>query len=33
MEVPLGADRCIEPAWVESHPWTSCDLHPGEFFA
>ncbi|CAI7646304.1 Phytanoyl-CoA dioxygenase [Penicillium manginii] len=30
MEVPLGADRCIEPAWVESHPWTSCDLHPGD---
>lgn len=29
MEVPLGADRCIEPAWVDSHRWTPCDLHPG----
>lgn len=29
MEVPLGADRCIEPAWVKSHNWTACDLHPG----
>ncbi|KAJ5919507.1 hypothetical protein N7454_009342 [Penicillium verhagenii] len=30
MQVPLGADRCIEPAWVENHPWTSCDLQPGD---
>lgn len=32
MEVPLGADRCIEPAWVENHEWTPCDLSPGEPF-
>jgi ectoine hydroxylase-related dioxygenase (phytanoyl-CoA dioxygenase family) len=32
MEVPLGSDRCIEPAWVESHEWTPCDLQPGKAF-
>ncbi|KAL2811870.1 hypothetical protein BJX63DRAFT_443853 [Aspergillus granulosus] len=30
MQVPLGEDRCIEPAWVQSHAWTSCDLQPGD---
>lgn len=29
MEVPLGADRCIEPAWVKQHPWVPCDLQSG----
>ncbi|RAL01773.1 phytanoyl-CoA dioxygenase family protein [Aspergillus ibericus CBS 121593] len=29
MEVPLGEDRCIEPAWVKSQTWTPCDLQPG----
>lgn len=29
MSVPLGEDRCIEPAWVESQEWTACDLNPG----
>ncbi|KAJ5737856.1 uncharacterized protein N7483_002981 [Penicillium malachiteum] len=30
MEIPLGGDRCIEPEWVNSHTWTSCDLLPGD---
>ncbi|BCS17215.1 phytanoyl-CoA dioxygenase family protein [Aspergillus puulaauensis] len=30
MSVPLGEDRCIEPAWVESQEWTACDLNPGD---
>ncbi|KAJ5114175.1 Phytanoyl-CoA dioxygenase [Penicillium angulare] len=30
MTIPLGDDRCIEPEWVKSHPWTSCDLQPGD---
>ncbi|CAL5871536.1 uncharacterized protein PFLUO_LOCUS5789 [Penicillium psychrofluorescens] len=30
MEVPLGADRCIEPAWVKQHPWVPCDLQSGD---
>ncbi|KAB8232722.1 hypothetical protein ETB97_010462 [Aspergillus alliaceus] len=29
-EIKLGDDRCIEPAWVESQKWTSCDLRPGD---
>lgn len=29
MEIKLGADRCIEPSWVQSQKWTSCDLQPG----
>lgn len=29
MSVPLGEDRCIDPAWVESQEWTACDLNPG----
>jgi hypothetical protein len=29
MNVPLGSDRCIEPSWVESQPWTPCNLEPG----
>lgn len=28
-EIKLGEDRCIEPAWVQSQKWTSCDLQPG----
>jgi ectoine hydroxylase-related dioxygenase (phytanoyl-CoA dioxygenase family) len=32
MQVPLGSDRCIEPAWVKSHEWTPCDLQPGKKF-
>lgn len=32
MEVPLGSDRCIEPAWVEIQEWTACDLLPGTSF-
>lgn len=31
VDVPLGSDRCIEPNWVESHPWTACNLEPGTF--
>jgi ectoine hydroxylase-related dioxygenase (phytanoyl-CoA dioxygenase family) len=27
--VPLGSDRCIEPAWVDCHTWVPCDLQPG----
>lgn len=30
MEVPLGSDRCIEPSWVNSQSWVSCDLQPGK---
>ncbi|KAL2831851.1 hypothetical protein BJY01DRAFT_254136 [Aspergillus pseudoustus] len=30
MDIPLGADRCIERAWVEQQKWTSCDLQPGD---
>lgn len=29
MEIPLGSDRCILPSWVHSHPWTPCNLAPG----
>lgn len=29
MTIPLGSDRCIEPAWVRSQTWTPCDLQPG----
>ncbi|PLN78604.1 PhyH-domain-containing protein [Aspergillus taichungensis] len=29
-EIKLGEDRCIEPAWVQSQKWTSCDLQPGD---
>lgn len=29
MEVPLGSDRCIDPAWVDSHAWTPVDLQSG----
>lgn len=32
MEVPLGCDRCVEPAWVEIQKWTPCDLLPGTSF-
>ncbi|KAJ5912587.1 hypothetical protein N7504_001470 [Penicillium tannophilum] len=30
MQIPLGSDRCIEPEWVQSNTWTSCDLLPGD---
>ncbi|KAL4897195.1 hypothetical protein BDV59DRAFT_85921 [Aspergillus ambiguus] len=30
MEIKLGEDRCIEPAWVENQTWTPCVLHPGD---
>lgn len=30
MQIKLGEDRCLEPAWVESQNWTPCELTPGE---
>ncbi|XHG05877.1 hypothetical protein AWENTII_009091 [Aspergillus wentii] len=30
MNIPLGSDRCIDPSWVNSQKWTSCDLQPGD---
>ncbi|KAJ9603269.1 hypothetical protein H2200_012047 [Cladophialophora chaetospira] len=30
MEVPIGADNCIEPEWVRRQTWTSVELEAGE---
>ena len=30
MDVPIGSDNCIEPAWVSKHEWTPVELKAGQ---
>ena len=30
MDIPIGKDNCIEPAWVEKQSWTSVNLKAGK---
>lgn len=31
MDVPIGNDNCIEPAWVNEQTWTPVELKAGKF--
>jgi hypothetical protein len=33
MDIPLGSDRCIEPTWVKTNPWTPAELEAGIYIS